>query len=340
MVGNDRHEVETVMRIIIAVLVVSLAACASAPLSESALKIVPEVFESSSFTDDDIDSLAVHGERVYVTAKTGDRLIVVDANNGSTVSSSGRAGSSLGELQRPNGIAVIGDLAIVVERDNHRLQMYALPALQPLAVGGEDVLRRPYGIAVYESAPGVIQAYVTDNHDAGSPDDLAQRVRQFEIRRDGDRVSTTLVRSFGDRSGDGALQKVETIAVDPENGQLLVVDETAQRMGIRVYGLDGRFTGRVAGRDWFRTEPEGIVSIGSFWIVTDQHPQRTRFHILDRKTLAHRGAFIGNVTGNTDGITASDRRLYAVHDDHSVTAFDWSAIAAALGLTEPGVTRE
>jgi 3-phytase len=325
VVGHPRSEVEPVMRNVFPLLSCFVfIACATAP--NPAPSVVPETFESAAYAADEIDSLAVHGDAVYVTAKKGDRLIVVDANDGTFERSIANG------LRRPNGIAVAGDLAIVVERDNHRLQFFALPSGESIGIAAEDVLRRPYGIAAYESAPGVVQAYITDNHDAATADDLAQRVRHFEITRDNGRAVARLVRSFGERSGDGALQKVETIAVDPANDQLLVVEETSSRMGIRIYTLDGRFTGRVVGRDLFRSEPEGIAPISCFWVMTDQDPKLSRFHVFERGTLEHRGVFTGRITANTDGITTSSTRVYAVHDDHSVTAFDWSAVEKTLGL--------
>lgn len=304
-----------------------LVGCATAPVTAPSVVVVPEAFESASYAADEIDSLAVHGDDVYVTAKKGNRLIVVDAKDGKFHRSIEH------ELQRPNGLATVGDLLIVVERDNHRLQFFALPSGESIGIAGEDVLRRPYGIAAYESAPGVVQAYITDNHDAVNADDLAQRVRHFEITRENGRAVAKLVRSFGERSGDGALQKVETIAVDPANDQLLVVEETSSRMGIRIYTLDGHFTGRVVGHELFRSEPEGIAPISCFWVMTDQDPKLSRFHVFDRGTLEHRGAFSGRITGNTDGITTSATRVYAVHDDHSVTGFDWSAVEKALNLS-------
>jgi 3-phytase len=325
------------------VIIAALAATACTGLPSSAPILVPERTETPKYENDDVDSVAVWRDRVIATAKQGHRLIVFDAGSGAEVRALGREGSARGEFARPNGIAVAGDLLFVVERDNQRLQVLRMPGLETLSFVGMDVLKRPYGIAVYESEPGVVQAYVTDNFEDTTP--LSMRVKHFEIRSDG---SSRLVRTFGDLDGDGALTKVETIAVDPRYDRVLVVEEQTDRMGIRIYTLDGRFTGRVLGRELFRSEPEGISLYpcggeGGFWIATDQHPRHSLFHLFDRQTLAHRGVFRGKVTANTDGIVVDASSIgplarggvWAVNDDRSVTSFDWTDLERALGIGCP-----
>ena len=64
------------------------------------------------------------------------------------------------------------------------------------------------------------------------------------------------------------------------------------------------------------------------------------FHVFDRLSLEHLGAFTGQRTANTDGVWLDqtvDKRFpegvfYAVDDDKAVAAFDWQAIAHALKL--------
>ena len=79
---------------------------------------------------------------------------------------------------------------------------------------------------------------------------------------------------------------------------------------------------------------------GGYWIATDQFKDRSLFHVFDRRTLAHLGAFAGAVTANTDGIWLEQRGnarfpqgvFYALHDDQAVAAFDMRDVGKALGL--------
>jgi 3-phytase len=304
-------------------------------------------------TEHDIDSLAVWqtapGEAiVLVTAKQGDQIWVHDASTGELIRRVGGPGSGPGEFERPNGIAVVDDLAIVVERDNARLQVLRLPDFEHLGFAGEAELTRPYGIAAFASEQG-IEVYITDNYE--TPDEqippvaeLGRRVRHFRLHDRGDSVDAELVSTFGDTAGDGILHKVETIAVDPARNRLLVVDELETELAIRVYTLDGTYVGTM-GAGIFAYEPEGIALFetadgGGDWIATDQQSELSLFLVFDRDTLEYLGGFTGEVTANTDGVTLTQLPLeafpegafYAVNDDATVTAFDWRDIARALGL--------
>ncbi len=278
--------------------------------------VVPESYESERLSGDNIDSLAVWGPGGWLlaTAKSSDSIIVLDVASGAVVRRLGVAGTGAGEFKRPNGIAVVDDLLVVVERDNRRLQVLALPELRTLGFVGADVLRFPYGVAAFATAAGRYEVYVTDSYQR--PDDtvppeaeLGERVRHFRIEREGATLRSTLVRSFGATSGVGALHVVESIAADPSAGRLLIADEADGRHDIKVYSLDGEFAGQVLGHGLFRAEPEGIALIecgeGGFWVTTDQQKERTVFYLLDRRTFAVRASFTGNVVANTDGIVTS-----------------------------------
>ena len=82
---------------------------------------------------------------------------------------------------------------------------------------------------------------------------------------------------------------------------------------------------------------------GGLWVTTAQQKERTVFYLLDRATFAVRGSFNGNVVANTDGIVTATGpvkgfpagAVFAVHDDVSVAAFAWPAIAERLALPAP-----
>jgi hypothetical protein len=81
------------------------------------------------------------------------------------------------------------------------------------------------------------------------------------------------------------------------------------------------------------TCPDG----SGYWLATDQFKDRSVFHVYSTvDSLAHIGAFVGDVVANTDGVWLSQtppRRVfpagafYAVHDDQGVAAFDWRDVA-------------
>jgi len=356
-------------RILPPLLTLLLAACATrtapvrqpdppatpAPAVPAATAVVPETYVAPGETGDELDSLATWvaadgSTWLIATAKRSHRLLVLDADSGELLRSFG--GPEL--FNRPNGIAVHGDLLLVVERDNHRVQAFRLPDFGPLAVFGQDELRSPYGVWVYESAPGVLTAYVTDSFMEGEHFDvvppfeqLDRRVHRYRLHvgRDG-RLAAHPLGSFGETSEADALRMVESIAGDPALDRLLIADEDKRHLGtLHEYVLEGLFTGRKLPPGTFDGEPEGIAlwacdAERGYWVVSDQLHPLTVFRLFDRHTLEPRGAFTGNVTAGTDGIAlhaASTARfphgaLFAVHDDQAVSAFDLRQVAQALDL--------
>jgi 3-phytase len=306
-------------------------------------------------TLDNIDSPAVwHGPNgehwVLSTAKATDVLVVNDAATGAFLRRLGAGGTERGQMRRPNGIAIAGDLAFVVERDNHRVQVFRLPEFVSLGTFGAKDLRLPYGIAMYAEAPDRFMVYVTDNYempDESVPPDslLGQRVRQYRVTVGGNDLRAEPIRAFGDTSGPGVLKVVESIALDLPHKRLLIAEELETGSHIKVYTLDGEFTGQLIGRGLFPHQAEGIIlyacgDTAGYWVTTDQDLTVNTFHVFDRATLRHVGSFRGDSTLNTDGIALTQRgfgnfpngAFYAVHNDGNVAAFSWAAIADAVGL--------
>lgn len=317
--------------------------------------VVSEVYETPRDKMENVDSPAVwHGADgqhwILATAKSSNVIRVSDARTGALLDRVGGTGEGPGRLRHPNGIAVIDDVMVVVERDNGRVQLFSLPAFEPLGTFGEDHLKLPYGVAVYAETPTSYVAYVTDawtaEGDVVPPDSLLNnRVHQFRFSVAAGTIAVEHVRHFGDTSGPGILHVVESIAVDAEHGRLLIAEEENGDSKIVVYTLDGVFTGEIIGHPWFPSEAEGIALFacaggGGYWLATDQGRENNTFHVFDRETLQHRGSFRGRTVTNTDGIALTPRpfggfpagAFFAVHNDQSTVAFSWADIAEALTL--------
>jgi 3-phytase len=348
-------------RITAAALLAWLAAC-----NDTSMSLDVAVLEESYLTGSDpamnIDSVATHAGPdgvtwLFATAKEGDVIRIHDASSGEWLRNLGGAGEEPGQFQRPNGIVAIDGLLVVVERDNHRVQVFNLPQLESLAVVGGDDLIRPYGAYVHAIGDERYRLYVTDNYETADEQvppesELDRRVHVFTLEVDRDAeglarsVAATHVQTFGETSGPGVLRVVESLWGDPVHDRLMVAEEDpAGGRVLKTYTLAGRFTGEIVGADVFRVQPEGIALYEcadgeGYWVTTDQDDGRNVFHVFERASLRHIGAFAGAATRNTDGIWLTREPLpgfpagafFAVHDDQAVAAFDWRLIAAALDL--------
>jgi 3-phytase len=344
----------------------------AAPQRARPVQVVPEAYVSDAVKEDELDSLATwhHPDGavwVIATAKSSHRLVVFDADTGARLRTVGGKGEQAGQFKRPNGIAVVGDRIFVVERDNRRVQVFALPEFTPLGSFGQAQLRAPYGLWIHPlAAEGntarTFDVYVTDGFMDGPRYDIVpplpqldQRVRRYRLRFDavGTKNSTVVAEAlghFGETREATALRVVESLAGDIEHRRLLIADEFTDRAArrestLREYDFDGRFTGRKVARPSFEAEAEGVAlwpcaKRGGYWIAVDQRPDLTVFRLFDRNTLAGRTGFTGRTVAATDGIalmTAPSARfpagaLFAVHRDIALAAFDLRDVARMLIL--------
>lgn len=360
---------------------VVLTACASAPQSAPPIAREPdetgaepmlatsnidhvtvaEAFITPATPADNIDSPALwvdgKGRSVLLaTGKASGRLMAYDGETGAADGSRGTPGAGAGQFDRPNGIFVVDDLVLVVERDNHRVQVLRLPGFEPLGWFGEVELRKPYGLWLRRTSANRYEVLVSDAYMAGEDaageaivpalSALGERIKRYSLDTGSGRVEAKLLGMVGDTSIQGAIRIPESLWGDVEQGRLLVSEEDiATGTALREYGIDGQFRGRTLGVGLFKAQAEGIAlwscpDGSGYWLATDQFKDRSLFHVFDRQTLAHVGAFAGNTVANTDGIwlhAGATARFpngvfYAVHDDQAVGAFDWRDITEALSL--------
>lgn len=318
--------------------------------------LVNEAWVASLDTMDNIDGPTVyHGADgahwIIASAKGTHVLVVYDALTGRTLRRIGSPGKGAGQLARPNGVLVLGDsLLLVVERDNGRVQGFRLPSFAPAGSFGEGLLRLPYGITAFAEGSGEYRVYVTDNYE--TPDEevpplgeLGERVKWFRVRLAAGRLQATHMGSFGDTTAAGAIRVTESIFADPANDRLVIAEELETDSHLKVYTLDGRYTGQDFGRGYFPQQAEGIAlyacgDSAGYWVTTDQGDDVNTFHLFDRSTLAHVSAFTGPVTRRTDGVALTQRAFegfpagafLTAHLDAAISAFSWADIAASAGV--------
>lgn len=342
------------------ILFLALSACQPAeepPAAPAAADtaVVAEAFMTPPVPADNIDSPAVyHGPGdvhwAIATAKETHQLVVFDAITGVEVRRVGSEGDGEGQFRRPNGIVVVDDsLLFIVERDNRRVQGFRMPGFEPVGTFGADVLRNPYGVTAFRDGDGY-RLYVTDNYETPEETvpplaELGERVKWFRVSLGGGRLQATFGGSFGDTTAAGAIQVTESILADPANDRLLIAEELEVDSHLKVYTLDGRFTGETVGRGLFPQQAEGIAlyacgTDAGYWIATDQGPEVNTFHLFDRMSLRHVASFAAARTNTTDGIALTQRAFgpfpagafYMAHGDAAISALSWAEIAAATGV--------
>lgn len=318
--------------------------------------IINEIFQTTSDSTDNVDSPAFwkgkNGETwIITTAKETDLLIVDNAENGRNIKRIGSSGNGLGQFDRPNGIFVIDDYCFVVERDNHRLQIFHLPDFQPLGIIGDTILIKPYGIYINKVDDKQFDIFITDNYETKDEkippnNELNKRVHKFNINLSNKNLHWEYLYAFGDTTNPGALKIVESICGDPQNNNLLIAEEDVSQSSVKVYDFNGKFTGKSFGIGLFKSQVEGIALYDcgngkGYWIVTDQSENRNKFLFFDRITFEYITSFTAKNTTNTDGIWLTQQAFgkftkgafFAVNNDTNVSIFDLANLLNKLNLS-------
>ncbi|MGD8453837.1 MAG: hypothetical protein PVJ57_18640 [Phycisphaerae bacterium] len=314
----------------------------SAPSTPPEVATIRQVWVSTGTTYANTDSLAacqvgLDKVRVFATAKDGDRVDVFDGSTGTWLRSIGTPGKDPGQLKYPNGIAVcsLGEektaAILVVERDNHRVQAFRADDGQPLGCFGDEVLHRPYGIAVTMLA-GEQVAFVTDTE---VPAEKTCHV--FRIRGLDDQVRGEYAGSFGAAESRGVVQEAESIVVDDRERLIYLCDEVAKNVKVFRLVEPARATFVSTFADGLiQGDPEGITLIDTptdrLVVLTHQEKKLTTWLVFTRhgESYRHVASFTGMPTiANTDGICVYPQAFrgfpqgafFAVNDDQQVCAY-------------------
>lgn len=303
-------------KIIWACLLLGIAGCQSpAPIAADAIKTVTVTDSVRHDTDD--PAIWIHPEDkskslIIGTDKDSDGGLYVFNLEGKMV-------HKITDLKRPNnvdiayGLLLNGqpvDIAVLTERETHKIRIYSLPDMRAIDNGGIPVFadeqeRDPMGIALFTAADSSIYAIVgRKTGPSGS------YLWQYKLSDDGKgAVQASLVRKFGAFTGG---KEIEAIAVDNELGFVYYSDEGA---GIHKYDADpaaGNEELAHFGTADFKEDNEGIsiykTEAGKGYILVSNQ-QNNSFVVYPREGMhgkPHVHVKIADVPTSTDESDGSE----------------------------------
>jgi Raf kinase inhibitor-like YbhB/YbcL family protein len=335
--------------------------------------LVEPVYDTWIYPDSDADSVATWvapdpaDSLMFVTEKDGDRVEVWSPVSGRPYAPMHFIGGDQnsdeeGQFDRPNAVWVIYhvpfqdefvDILLVCEQLNGRVQIFRLPELSYFGqfAAGDLSTSRVFGrgLGPYHDGDDHF-IMVTDRR-------TTAKVKRYRLVEDGDVLGAEFVDAFGDETGDDELNIVESVIVDTAHDRIHVCGDEWRTTGegvngVRVFDLQGEYTGVTYGEPDFEFDVEGIVLYESgprdgYIIVSDQYNNGdpNEYEVYDRVTLERIGNFEcpddgALVTTNTDGIYLEQRpfpsfpngAFFAINDDMNLHVYDWTDIAEALDL--------
>jgi len=169
-------------------------------------------------------------------------VIIYDLGDGREIHRLGEKGSKKGQVDTPAEAVVADDLAFVLERGNHRVQVFTLPDLKSLGFIGENRLKTPSHLALYRIENGAYYLYVSDTR-KGARGGTTFHILRFSASRAVNSIHGAYLQTFGYSPEEGCLGRVSALSVDSDKRCLLVREEGKPHPVTREYTLDGDFTG-------------------------------------------------------------------------------------------------
>ncbi len=266
-------------------------------------------------------------------------------------------------LKRPNNVDVEyrlmlqgkpTDIAVVTEREAHKLRVFRLPDMAAIDDGGIEVFsgqtqREPMGIGCYRRpSDNAIFAIVSRKEGPANG-----YLWQYRLEDDGSgRVKGTKVREFGIFSGK---KEIEAVAVDDPSGYVYFADE---QFGVRKYAADPDTPNSndqlaVFATTGFTADHEGIsiyeASDGTGYIIVSDQAANT-YHIFKREgepDNAHNHQLVKIVrlsTQKSDGSDVTNAFLnstfpagvfVSMSDDKTFQLYSWKDIAGTDLIIAP-----
>jgi 3-phytase len=263
---------------------------------------VDPVWKSKCNPEDDINSIAIINDKIYVTAKRTHTINIYNEIDGNKHGTLGNKET----FNRPNGIFALNNYLFIVERDNKRLQIIDVNNNKVIAL--LTIFKEPYGIYVDEDETNY-NIYITDNK--------TKYLYKIIYDKSFNNYQINILYKFNQTV------ELESVIVDKEYNRIIVSDEANKLLYI--LNLNGTFV-EYFGEDLFESEPEGMAQYKEYYIFTDQSMENNLFHFINRSNLTYSFSLHVNDVSNTDGIYIKDDSLYIIDNYCLLSKIDLNTV--------------
>jgi 3-phytase len=208
---------------------------------------------------------------LFILSKDCSKIFILNALSGKYIKSLGTCGDKVGEFDGPVDMTIYDDYLIILEKDNHRVQIFSLPELVYVGFIGEIELSNPNcieSIKLKKDNKEFCCLYIGDNLDNKPSRRKCYFRFIFEINKMGI-YDTEVLKIEPDNKGE--LGYIESIRYDSVHDNLLIVDKLSK--DIKVFNFENNYKKTIL-KDQFKGEPgdidlmkdnnKGMIFIGDF----------------------------------------------------------------------------
>jgi len=257
---------------------------------------------------------------LFVLSEESNKIFILNALSGKYIKSLGSHGDRVGQFDTPKDISIYDNFLFVLEKDNHRVQIFSLPDLNFVGLIGEMELTQPScieTIKLQKDKKNYCCVYVGDNLDNKPSRNKIYFKFIFEINNTEIFDQEVLKYEPKDKF---QLGYIESIKYDGITDNLFIVDKMHKNIKIFNFNDDSK---NIILKDFFKGNPGEINIIKNHIFIGDYSRLDNFFHIFSRN-LNYNLSYISEKTLKNECFTIIEHFnnliLYTADEDDQVLA--------------------
>ena len=229
---------------------------------------------------------------LFVLSEDSNKIFILNALTGKYIKSLGSPGDKVGQFDLPKDILIYENYIFVLEKNNHRIQIFTLPDLKFISFIGEVELTNPTcleSVKLRKDKKNFCCLLVGDNLDNKPSRNKCYFKFIFELNE----VNIyDLEIKRNEPKNNSKLGYIESIKYDGLNDNLYIIDKLSK--DIKIFNFNDEFKFTIF-KNFFKGDPSQIQQINGYTIVGDFSRLENFFHIFDNN-FKYINSFVSDFT--------------------------------------------
>ena len=257
---------------------------------------------------------------LFILSQDSNKIFILNALSGKYIKSLGSHGDAVGQFDTPSDMSIYDDYLFILEKDNHRIQIFSLPELKFIGIIGEVELTAPNcleTIKLRKDKKNYCCVYVGDNLDNKPSRNKCYFKFILELNESG--IYDTEVTRYEPKDNSN-LGYIESIKYDGICDNLYIVDKLSK--DIKVFNFNDQYKKTIL-KNYFKGNPGEINITQNRIFIGDFSRLDNFFHIFSRD-LKHTNTLVSDKTLKNECFCIIDHNnnkiLYTADEDDEILA--------------------
>jgi 3-phytase len=258
---------------------------------------------------------------LFILSQDSNKIFILNALSGKYIKSLGSHGDAIGQFDTPSDMSIYDDYLFILERDNHRIQIFSLPELKFVGIIGEVELTAPNcleTIKLRKDNKNYCCVYVGDNLDNKPSRNKCYFKFILELNESG--IYDTEVTRYEPKE-KSQLGFIQSIKYDGVQDNLYIVDKLSK--DVKIFNFNDQYKSTIL-KNYFKGNPGEINIIQNNIFIGDFSRLDNFFHIFSRN-FKHENTLVSDKTLKNECFCIINHNnnliLYTADEDDEILAY-------------------